>query len=53
MEPCRRCGTETNLYVDGEPICARCDQQAQVVARLRRLLDEIEARKARERERAS
>lgn len=27
MAKCSRCGTETKLYVNSEPICLKCDDE--------------------------
>ena len=44
---CVVCGEEANLYIYRQSICSRCDRQAQIVRRLRRIMDEQAKRSAR------
>jgi hypothetical protein len=28
MAKCEHCGTDTSLYVNGKPVCSKCDAEA-------------------------
>jgi hypothetical protein len=34
MEKCSRCGADTQLHVNGVPVCANCDKQTETPIRI-------------------